>query len=57
MSKKHECRCCKGKGKVKCPVCGGYGTMDDKKNSTCYYCQGDKEVKCPACGGTGEVEE
>lgn len=57
MSEKHVCKCCGGKGKVKCPICGGFGTMDDKKNSTCYYCQGEKEVECPACNGAGMVED
>lgn len=57
MGEKRSCRCCGGSGKVKCPRCDGYGTMDDKKKSTCYYCQGDKVVDCPACDGTGMVED
>lgn len=57
MSEKHECRCCGGTGKVKCPRCDGYGTMDDKEHSTCYYCQGEKVIECPACGGTGVIED
>ena len=57
MGQKRDCKCCNGKGKIKCPKCGGYGTMDDKKKSTCYYCQGDKVVNCPVCGGTGKIED
>lgn len=56
MSESHVCKCCGGKGKMKRPVCGGYGTMDNKEKSTCYYCQGEKEVECTACNGTGMVK-
>lgn len=44
-----------GRGKVKCPRCDGYGTME--KKSACYYCIGRKEVECPVCGGTGMVDD
>lgn len=57
MSEKRDCKCCNGQGKIKCPRCGGYGTMDDRKKSICYYCQGSKVVDCPVCHGTGKVED
>ena len=57
MGQKRDCKCCNGTGKIRCRICGGYGTMDDQKKSTCYYCQGAKGVDCPACVGTGKVED
>ena len=56
MKKMRDCKCCKG-GKVTCRICGGYGTMGDKKKSTCYYCKGNKVVDCSVYGGTGKIEE
>lgn len=55
MDRIHKCTYCNGTGKIKCPRCGGYGIMDDKKKSICYYCQGNKEVVCSACSGRGIV--
>ena len=50
----HRCKCCGGRGKVRCPRCEGDGTIQGSK---CYYCQGEGEVKCKACDGKGEVED
>ena len=55
------CPGCKGKGKIRCPLCNGRGMLPKRDNMletmTCNACDGVGEILCKLCGGVGKVRD
>ena len=53
------CAGCGGKGKIKCPLCKGKGTITKRGNLLgsveCHGCNGVGEILCKICGGVGKT--
>lgn len=64
-AKQDLCPACKGAGKIKCSVCGGFGSVDAVTSVACDRCGGTgsyalklgkSKVVCPFCKGVGTHE-
>lgn len=64
-AKRDACPSCKGVGKIKCGVCGGFGSVDAVTSVACDRCGGTgsyalqlgkSKVVCPFCKGVGTHE-
>jgi DnaJ-class molecular chaperone len=60
------CPNCKGKKTLKCPLCGGDGTVAKKVHPLasrfenqieCPHCHGVGKVVCEICGGMGVIDD
>ena len=64
------CIGCRGKGTIKCPVCGGSGGVRKRgiiirdvgirdaglgQSGECQSCQGTGKILCKMCGGVGKL--
>jgi len=61
MAKIKVCIGCRGKGKIKCPLCKGQGMLPKRGNILekveCNGCGGVGEILCKLCGGVGKVRD
>ena len=64
-AKQDVCLGCRGTGKIKCSVCGGFGSVDATTSIACERCGGTgkyalqlgkSKVVCPFCKGVGSHE-
>ncbi|MFH0907237.1 MAG: hypothetical protein V1929_00540 [bacterium] len=65
VPKRNLCAGCRGEGKVKCPTCGGFGTVDAVFRTKCTQCGGTgrytlmskkSSTSCPFCRSKGYNE-
>lgn len=58
------CAACQGTGRIKCPSCGGFGSIESAEHAPCGHCGGtgqyrkrlgDGLIPCTFCRGTGQA--